>query len=226
MTRDSLLRWLERGLLGVGLALAAWCAAVLVEARFYKQLPVPASYGPLKVTQTVILPGEGGGSTPTPAPSAGALIGRLEAPTVKMSATVLEGSDDGTLSRGAGHIEDTPFPGQPGNVGIAGHRDTTFRALRHIHVGDALEYKTADRLYRYRISKTLIVGPDDVYVLDPTPQPALTLVTCYPFEFIGHAPKRFIIRADLVGEEALADETAGAGTSGAGKAGRAGNKER
>jgi len=63
MTRDSLLRWLERGLLGVGLALAAWCAAVLVEARFYKQLPVPASYGPLKVTQTVILPGEGGGKT-------------------------------------------------------------------------------------------------------------------------------------------------------------------
>jgi sortase A len=201
MTRDSLLRWLERGLLGVGLALAAWCAAVLVEARFYKQLPVPASYGPLKVTQTVILPGEGGGSTPAPAPSAGALIGRLEAPTVKMSATVLEGSDDGTLSRGAGHIEDTPFPGQPGNIGIAGHRDTVFRPLRHIQVGDPLQLTTADRRFTYKISKTIIVGPDDVYVLDPTEKPTLTLVTCYPFDFIGHAPKRFIVQAQLVGDE-------------------------
>jgi len=86
---------------------------------------------------------------------------------------------------------------------IAGHRDTTFRALRRIHLGDTLEFKTADRVYRYRISKTWIVGPDDVYVLDPTPQPALTLVTCYPFEFVGHAPNRFIVRAELVGEETV-----------------------
>ncbi len=200
MTRDSLLRWLERGLLGVGLALAAWCAAVLVEARFHNQLPVP-TYGPLKVTQTVILPGEGGGSTPRPTPSAGTLIGRLEAPTVKMSATVLEGSDDGTLSRGAGHIEDTPLPGEPGNVGIAGHRDTVFRPLRHIQVGDPLQLTTPDRLFKYKISKTIIVGPDDVYVLDPTEKPTLTLVTCYPFDFIGHAPKRFIVQAQLVADE-------------------------
>jgi len=155
------------------------------------------------------------------------LLGRLEAPSVKLSTVVLEGSDDGTLSRGSGHIEDTPLPGQPGNVGIAGHRDTTFRALRHIHIGDPLNYKTADRLYRYRITKTMIVGPDDVYVLDPTPGPALTLVTCYPFEFIGHAPNRFIIRAEQIGEEARtggAGEAAGAGTAGtarkAGKNGR------
>jgi len=220
-----MLLWAQRGLIALGLCLAAWCAAILVEARFHQAAAPPQP--PLTVTQTV-LPGDSGdakAATP-PVPAAGTRLGRLEAPSVKLSTVVLEGSDDGTLSHGSGHIEDTPFPGQPGNVGIAGHRDTTFRALRHIHVGDALEYKTADRLYRYRISKTLIVGPDDVYVLDPTPQPALTLVTCYPFEFIGHAPKRFIIRADLVGEEALADETAGAGTSGAGKAGRAGNKER
>ena len=166
MTRHSLLRWLERGLLGVGLALAAWCAAVLVEARFHSQLPIPNS-APLKVTQTVILPGEGGGTPPArvegrPTPSAGTLLGRLDAPTVKMSATVLEGSDDGTLSRGAGHIEDTPFPGEPGNVGIAGHRDTVFRPLRHIQVGDPLELTTTDRLFKYKISKTIIVGPDDV----------------------------------------------------------------
>ncbi len=199
MTKNDLLRWLERGLLAAGVALAAWCAAVLVEARFHSQLVVTQ-----KAVQA--LPGDAGDAKRkplSPAPSAGTLLGRLEAPSVKMSTNVLEGSDDGTLSRGAGHIEDTPFPGQPGNVGIAGHRDTTFRALRRIHLGDTLEFKTADRVYRYRISKTWIVGPDDVYVLDPTPQPALTLVTCYPFEYVGHAPNRFIVRGDLMGEESL-----------------------
>jgi sortase A len=204
MTRHSALRWLERGLLAAGVGLAAWCAVVLVEAQFHNSLTVSA---PLTVTQTV-LPGDSG--TParqpasTAAPATGTLLGRLAAPSVNMSTTVLEGSDDATLSRGSGHIEDTPFPGQPGNVGIAGHRDTTFRPLRHIRVGDPLEFTTADRLYRYRISKAFIVGPDDVYVLDPTDQPTLTLVTCYPFEFVGHAPRRFIVQAQLVGEEARA----------------------
>jgi sortase A len=203
MTRESLLKWLERGLLAVGVGLAAWCAAVLVEARFHDQLPLRPSSAPLKVTQTVILPGDSrGGTRPAPAPSAGTLLGRLEAPTVKMSTNVLEGSDDGTLRRGAGHIEGTPFPGQPGNIGVAGHRDTVFRPLRNIKVGDPVEFATADRLYRYKISKTLIVGPDDVYVLDPTEKPTLTLVTCYPFDYVGHAPKRFIVQAQLVTDEA------------------------
>ena len=202
MTRQSLLRWLERGLLAVGVVLAAWCAAVLVEARFHNAVPIPAASGQLKVTQTLILPGDAGAKKSAPAPSAGVLIGRLEAPSVKMSTAVLEGTDDATLSRGAGHIEDTPLPGEAGNVGIAGHRDTVFRPLRKIQVGDPLELTTADRLYRYRISKTLIVGPDDVYVLDPTKNPMLTLVTCYPFEYIGHAPRRFIVQAQLVKEEA------------------------
>jgi len=199
MTRDNVLQWIERGLLTAGVVLGAWCAAVLVEARFHQAVPV----APLEVTQTAIpvLPGDGGSNAARPvapsAPAAGSVIARLEAPSVQMSTTVLEGSDDATLSRGAGHIEDTPFPGQPGNIGIAGHRDTVFRPLRRIKVGDPLEITTADRTYRYRISKTLIVGPDDVYVLDPTDHPTVTLVTCYPFDFIGHAPKRFIVQAEL-----------------------------
>jgi sortase A len=199
MTKQDVLRWLERGLLAIGAALALWCAAVLVEARFHNSMPLAPASGQLKVTQTLIggLPGDAGTAKAAPAPSAGTLIGRLEAPSVKMSAPVLEGSDDGTLSRGAGHIEDTPFPGQVGNIGIAGHRDTVFRPLRNIQVGEALELTTVDKVYRYRISKTLIVGPDDVYVLDPTEQPTLTLVTCFPFEYIGHAPKRFIVQAEL-----------------------------
>jgi|SRR4051812_11304867 len=212
MNRTSTLRWVERALIAIGSGLALWCAMILLEARFHQTAAAPPP--PITVTQTV-LPGDAGAaSAPSPAPAAGTWLGRLDAPSVKLSTVVLEGSDDGTLSRGSGHIEDTPFPGQPGNVGIAGHRDTTFRALRNIHVGDALEYKTADRLYRYRISKTMIVGPDDVYVLDPTPQPALTLVTCYPFEFIGHAPRRFIVRADLVDDQARVGNGMGAGKAG------------
>jgi sortase A len=209
MSRQSVLRWLERSLLVIGVGLAVWCAMVLVEAQFHNSVSLAP---PLIVTQTVPpgLPGDPGRSKThappagTMAAPAGTLLGRLAAPSVRMSPAVLEGSDDATLSRGAGHIEDTPFPGQAGNIGIAGHRDTVFRPLRNIHVGDPLDLTTADRLFRYRITKTLIVGPDDVYVLDPTDRPTMTLVTCYPFEFVGHAPRRFIVQAELVAEEARA----------------------
>ncbi|HEY1910936.1 MAG TPA: class D sortase [Vicinamibacterales bacterium] len=207
------MRWVERGLIAGGVALGVWCAVVLTEARFVNQVAIPAAdSAPVVVTQTLPdgarpLPGDESGGSARPsasaaAPAPGTLLGRLEAPSVQLSATLLEGSDDGTLSRGAGHIEDTPLPGQAGNIGIAGHRDTIFRPLRRVHVGDPLSLTTADRIYRYRISKTSIVGPDDVYVLDPTKDPTLTLVTCYPFEFVGHAPKRFIVQAELVDERA------------------------
>jgi sortase A len=212
MTKSGSMRWLERGLIAVGVGLGAWCAVVLTEARFVNQVAIPPSdSAPVVVTQTLPdgarpLPGDVSGVAPArpsaSAPAPGTLLGRLEAPSVQLSAALLEGSDDGTLSRGAGHIEDTALPGQGGNIGIAGHRDTVFRPLRRVHVGDALSLTTADRIYHYRISKTSIVGPDDVYVLDPTRDPTLTLVTCYPFEFVGHAPKRFIVRAELVDQRA------------------------
>jgi len=131
----------------------------------------------------------------------GTVIARLDAPAVQLSTAVLEGSDDAILNRGAGHIEDTALPGERGNIAIAGHRDTIFRPVRRMRAGDVLNLSTSDRVYHYRISNTLIVGPDDVYVLNPTRQPTLTLVTCYPFDFIGHAPKRFIVQAQMVGEE-------------------------
>jgi sortase A len=124
-----------------------------------------------------------------------------------MSTTVLEGSDDATLRRGSGHLEETPLPGQGGNMAIAGHRDTVFRPLKKVRVGDALDLTTRDRVYHYRVSKTLIVAPRDVYVLDPTSEPTITLVTCYPFEFLGHAPQRFVVQAQLVREEARASTT-------------------
>src|SRR5439155_10573860 len=138
---------------------------------------------------------------PRPAPSVGTWVARIDAPSVGLSSTVLEGSDDTTLARAAGHIEDTAFPGDSGNIGIAGHRDTIFRPVRNLHVGDPLVLTTSDRVFRYRIARTTVVEPEDVYVLDPSDHPTLTLVTCFPFEFIGHAPRRFIVSADLVGTQ-------------------------
>jgi len=130
------------------------------------------------------------GAPPHPASAPGSWVGRLEAPSVRLAATVLEGSDDHTLSLAAGHIEDTAWPGDSGNVGIAGHRDTTFPAVRHLRVGDPLVLTTVEWEFRYQVQTLTIVRPEDVYVLDPTDRATLTLVTCYPFEFIGHAPKR------------------------------------
>jgi sortase A len=197
ITRGDGLRWIERVLWVVGLTLAVWCAVVLAEARRTRNMPVPPP------TTAATLPGDTGDNTPPRRSlAAGEWVARLEAPTIHLTATVLEGTSDATLARGAGHIEDTPFPGDAGNVGIAGHRDTTFRPVRRIKPGDPLVITTPDRVYRYRVTKTFIVRPEDVYVLDSANHPTLTLVTCYPFEFIGHAPKRFIVSADLVEEQA------------------------
>src|SRR5207344_2603970 len=116
-------------------------------------------------------------------------------PKIRLEVAVLPGTDDHTLDRGAGHIEDTPQPGAAGNSGIAGHRDGFFRGLQDIAAGDAIELDTLEGTHVYRVERTWVVEPEDVSVLDPTPTRALTLVTCYPFYFVGPAPKRFIVRA-------------------------------
>ena len=131
-----------------------------------------------------------------------------------------EGSDDETLARGAGHIEDTAFPGEPATIGIAGHRDTTFRPVRDLRVGDPLELTTSDRIYRYLITMAFIVEPEDLYVLDPGDRPMLTLVTCYPFTYIGHAPHRYILQAVFVHQVARIQPTEAGGAGMAGKVGQ------
>jgi sortase A len=114
---------------------------------------------------------------------------------VGVEVAVLEGTDEATLNRGAGHIEDTAAPGENGNAGIAAHRDGFFRPLKDIQDGDVVEIETRRGVTFYRVERTWIVDPEDVSVLDPTPAPAVTLVTCYPFYFVGSAPQRFIVRA-------------------------------
>jgi sortase A len=134
----------------------------------------------------------------TAALAAGGLIGRMEIPSLGLSVIVEEGADEHTLRHAAGHIPGTAQPGQAGNVGISGHRDTFFRPLRKIRQNDLITLTTLLGEYRYRVVSTKIVDPSDVVVLDPSDAEVLTLVTCYPFYFVGPAPHRFIVRAERV----------------------------
>jgi sortase A len=111
-----------------------------------------------------------------------------------VSAVIFEGTDDPVLSKGVGHLTGSALPGLAGNVVLAGHRDSFFRALRNIRGGDTVEVITAEGSRSYSVKTTEIVPPTEVSVLEPTKNPMLTLVTCYPFYYVGHAPKRFIVR--------------------------------
>ncbi len=127
---------------------------------------------------------------PAPAP-----LAVLRIPRIGVEVAVLEGTDEFVLNRAVGHIADTSMPGTNGNSGIAGHRDGFFRALKDIAVGDVIELETLNASETYRVERTWIVAPEDVSVLDATPTRSLTLVTCYPFYYVGSAPQRFIVRA-------------------------------
>jgi len=121
----------------------------------------------------------------------------LRIPRLRLEVPVLEGTDEWTLDRAIGHIEGTARPEEEGNVGLAGHRDGFFRVLKDIAEGDVMELALPGRVRRFRVEKVSIVGQDEVQVLAPTTAARLTLVTCYPFYFVGPAPDRFIVRAAL-----------------------------
>jgi sortase A len=125
----------------------------------------------------------------------GSVLAKFEVPRLKMSLVVLEGTDAGTLDKSIGHVESTAEPGEYGNIGIAGHRNTHFRKMEWIRRGDEIILKSSEDRYRYLVDSIRLVTPDDVEVLDDSLGPAVTIVTCFPFEYVGHAPNRFIVRA-------------------------------
>ena len=137
-------------------------------------------------------------------PENGELIGRLDIPGADISVIVAAGTDARTLRRGVGHIQGTALPGEPGNVGLAGHRDTVFRGLRNLRLADRILLLTADESYEYAVESLQTVTPERGDVLNPSVHPTLTLVTCYPFDFVGPAPLRFIVRARQVGRSTTA----------------------
>jgi sortase A len=131
----------------------------------------------------------------SPRVAKGGTVGRIEIPRLGVTAVIKAGTDARTLQLAVGHIPGTSLPGEPGNVGLAGHRDTFFRRLRGIKPDDEIRVTTAEGVFSYRVERTDVVEPEDVWVLHPTGYSALTLVTCYPFSYVGSAPQRFIVRA-------------------------------
>jgi len=131
-------------------------------------------------------------------PGRGSPLGRLEISRIGLAVMIMEGTDGKTLRRAVGHVRGTPLPGEQGNVAIAGHRDTFFRALRHIRQDDEITLTTLSGSYRYRVDAIQVVEPEDTGVLDDSGEAILTLVTCYPFYLVGPAPKRFVVRAHRI----------------------------
>jgi sortase A len=132
------------------------------------------------------------------ASGATAPLGVLRIPSIKLAVPIYEGTDETTLDRGAGRIEGTAQLDAAGNVGIAAHRDGFFRGLKDLKVGEEMMLQTLAADRRYRVTKLLITSPTDVSVIAPTATPAITLVTCYPFYFVGSAPQRYIVRAEPI----------------------------
>jgi sortase A len=143
----------------------------------------------------------GHGSVPARVPPVrrGDVVGEVEIPRLHLSVMVFEGDDAGILERGAGHIPGTALPSGSGNIGIAAHRDTYFRPLRTIHANDVIALKTQAGTSRFAVTETEIVPPSNIGVLATATGRDLTLVTCYPFYYVGNAPKRFIVHARKIG---------------------------
>jgi sortase A len=188
----SVQRWLASLLVVGGAAILLWVAADrMLTASYRHQVETT-----LQDLQNSPVPEDE--RTRPSSLATGEPIGTLEIVRVGLSGIVIEGDDDSVLDRAIGHLPDTPLPWQPGNSALAAHRDTLFRPLKGVRFGDVLRLKTPHGNFDYRVRDILIVKPEDVWVLDPTPTSVLTLISCYPFTYIGHAPERFIVRAERI----------------------------
>lgn len=187
-------RWLERILLAVGVVCLGYFLYSYGEARLYQAFEDQQLDAILQSGAPAGTPAAGPWRPP---PAPGSTIGRIEIPRLRVSAVIRAGSDARTLRLAVGYIPGTALPGERGNFGLAGHRDTFFRRLRDINPDDEIRVTTKDGVFHYYVQRTNIVQPTDVWVLNATSYPALTLVTCYPFWYVGSAPQRFIVRAAL-----------------------------
>ncbi len=192
MQGRTFLHWIQTFLIVTGALAVAFVALSLLYARAYQEASVNAlekqinaqAQHHVRLTHTAVKEGD--------------VLGRFEIPRLRETVAILEGTSSGTLRLGVGHIKGTALPGDHGNVGIAGHRDTFFRTLKDIRTGDEIIIQTASGLSSYEVDSVKIVSPRATEVLAPSTQSALTLVTCYPFYFIGPAPERFVVHARSV----------------------------
>jgi sortase A len=187
-----LLRWTRNLLFLLGALAVSYVGLMLVHARQFQEVANSTLEQRMQVEE------QRKESLPGSATKEGDLLGRLEIPQLGMKVAILEGTTSQTLAVGVGHIKGTALPGEQGNIGIAGHRDTYFRALKNIHPGDEIRIQTTSGLSRYKVDRFEVVAPGDVSVLASSAASAITLVTCYPFHFIGAAPQRFVVHAHQV----------------------------
>jgi len=195
-------RWTRYTLFSVGVTMLAYCGFVVMDAWLFQKgesrrldrLLTDGKEAAVGARQAASM----ASPKQSPPDAIDGLIGRLEIPRLGLSTIVVEGASKTTLRRAVGHISGTALPGQPGNIGISGHRDTFFRPLRNIEQHDIILFTTVLGEYRYRVVSTRIVRPNDIAVLNPSGDEVLTLVTCYPFYFVGSAPDRFVVRAERV----------------------------
>jgi sortase A len=192
----------------IGILMLGYCGYVLLDTRFFQvyqswrfQKAIQASQPPASASSAALPPAPLEANPVAAESSAissreGDALGRLEIRRIGLSAMIMEGVDDKTLRRAVGHFPGTELPGQRGNFVIAGHRDTFFRPLRNIRLDDEIILTTLHGSYRYRVDSTRVTQAEDMSALDNSDDASnMTLVTCYPFEFVGHAPQRFIVRA-------------------------------
>lgn len=200
----GILKWTQRVLFACAISLLGYCGIVLVDAWIFQKRESGNLERLLQQQRAANKdqPQTKSATPPEAPPAIGpdGLIGRIEIPRLGLSAIVAEGTDKATLLRAVGHVPGTALPGQPGNAGLAGHRDTFFRPLRNILQNDIITLTTLGGDYSYRVVSTRVVRPTEVAVLHPTGNEILTLVTCHPFNFVGAAPNRFIVRAERVTE--------------------------
>jgi sortase A len=205
--RPAFARWLEHLLLVVAMVCLGYYGFASAETLLYQAYEdreldaILAAGSGARDPDSTNRSGSAGARTPKPGPrrgQTGQTVGRIEIPRLGVAAVIKAGTDARTLQLAVGHIPGTSWPGEPGNVGLAGHRDTFFRRLRRIKPDDEIRVTTPEGVFSYRVERTDVVEPGDVWVLHPTEYSALTLVTCYPFSYIGSAPQRFIVRAQLL----------------------------
>jgi len=211
-TERKLLVWTHRLAAAVGLACIVWVGIVSLQAalhdrqrrsQFEVQRTESATAAPRAIPVTAPEPATVAESdvsdiSSDPIEIEDGLIGLLEIPRLAFSEIVAEGDDDDTLRLAIGHLPDTPLPWHPGNSALAGHRDGRFRPLKDIRIGDTIRLATRRGDLHYVLRETMIVMPDNVSVLEPTDKRTLTLITCYPFSYIGNAPKRFVMKAEAL----------------------------
>ena len=166
----------------VGLVAVGYAGYIIADAQTYQAIQLRKFAHDVRIVEPHL-------------PGIGEPVGEIEIPRLALKAIILQGDSSQVLRRGVGHLPRTPMPGEWGNVGLAGHRDSFFRSLRHIRPGDMITLHTLKGQFQYRVESTRVVSPANIEVLAATDKRELTLVTCFPFNYVGAAPHRFVVRA-------------------------------